>query len=435
MSRNQIITRFAPSPTGVLHIGGARTALFNYLFSRQNNGKFILRIEDTDKERSKKVFEDDIINGLKWLGLDWDEFYKQSERIEIYKKYIKKLLEENKAYISEEKDGASKTVIRFRNPCKKISFTDEIRGEVEFDTTELGDFVIAKDEETPLYHFAVVADDFEMKITHVIRGEDHISNTPRQILIQEAINAPRPAYAHIPLILGSDRSKLSKRHGAESLNKYKELGYLAEALVNFLALLGWNPGDEREIFSLNDLVKEFSLKKVQRSGAIFNIVKLNWLNSQYIKKMDTDKLIKLCMPFFKSEIRNPKSETRLIKILEIQKERMDTLAGVGEGIDYFFQQPEYKKEMLVWKDSDLNKTKKHLEKISEILCDIKGDFSKEITKDVIWPYAEENGKGSVLWPFRVALTGLEKSPDPFIIADILGKEEAIKRLKYAIEKI
>ncbi len=427
MSKDQIITRFAPSPTGVLHIGGARTALFNYLFARQNNGKFILRIEDTDKERSKKEFEDDVINGLKWLGLDWDEFYRQGERTEIYKKYLQKLLDENKVYFEGQ-------AIRFRNSNEVVVFNDLIRGEIKFDTKELGDFVIAKNLETPLFHFAGAVDDFEMKVSHVIRGEDHISNTPRQILIQEAIGAPRPVYAHIPLILGPDRSKLSKRHGAASLNEYKELGYLAEALVNFLALLGWNPGNEKEIFSLNELVKEFSLNKVQKGGAIFNIVKLNWLNSQYIKKMDTDKLIKLCMPYM--QISNLKSQiSKIRKIIKIKQERMNTLLEAGEGIDYFFQQPEYKKGMLIWKDSDSNKTEEHLKKISEILCDIKEGFSAEIIKGVILPYAEEKGKGSVLWPFRVALTGLEKSPDPFIIADILGKEETIKRLKYAIEKI
>ncbi|NOY35600.1 MAG: glutamate--tRNA ligase [bacterium] len=434
----QVRTRFAPSPTGVLHVGGARTALFNYLFARQNGGKFVLRIEDTDKERSKKEYEDDILNGLKWLGIEWDELYRQSERGEIYKKYIQKLLSEGKAYVSEEKEGKSKSVIRFKNPNLKVKFNDEIRGEIEFDTTELGDFVIAKDEETPLYHLAVVVDDFEMGITHIIRGEDHISNTPRQMLIQDAIGSPRPVYAHIPLILGADRSKLSKRHGAASVNEYRENGYLPEALVNFMAFLGWNPGDEREIFSMDELIKEFSLKKIQKGGAVFNTDRLNWLNSQYIKNMDIDKLTELCLPYVSSRYPAAGSQReKLKKIIELKRERMNTLAEAGEEIGYFFEQPEYEKEKLLWKnEKDLNATKKHLEKISELLKNLdENNFMSQNIKNAVWDYAEEQGRGNVLWPFRVALTGLERSPDPFSVAEILGKEETMARLKRAIEKI
>ena len=434
----QVRTRFAPSPTGVLHVGGARTALFNYLFARQNGGKFILRIEDTDKERSKKEYEDDILNGLKWLGIEWDEFYRQSERGEIYKKYIQKLLNKGKAYVSEEKEGKSKSVIRFKNPNLKVRFNDEIRGEIEFDTTELGDFVIAKDEETPLYHLAVAVDDFEMEITHIIRGEDHISNTPRQILIQDAIGAPRPIYAHIPLILGADKSKLSKRHGAASVNEYREKGYLPEALVNFMAFLGWNPGDEREIFGMDELVKEFSLGKIQKGGAVFNTDRLNWLNSQYIKKMDIDKLTKLCLPHIASRYPATDSQMEKVrKIVKIKRERMNTLTEAGEEIKYFFEQPEYEKEKLLWKnEEDLNATKKHLKEIVKLLEPLsKKDFSGEIVKKAVWDYAEKEGRGNVLWPFRMALTGLDKSPDPFSVAEILGKEETIKRLERAISII
>lgn len=418
--RSQVVTRFAPSPTGVLHIGGARTALFNYLFTRQNKGKFILRIEDTDTERSKPEYEEDIIAGLKWLGLEWDEFFKQSERKEIYKKYLKKITEENKAYFEDK-------AIRFKNPNKKVIFNDLIRGEIEFDTTELGDFVIAKDEETPLFHFAGAVDDFEMGVTHIIRGEDHISNTPRQILIQEALGFSRPVYSHLPLILGPDRTKLSKRHGAVSLNEYRKDGYLAEAIINFLTFLGWNPGDEREIFSKEELIKEFFLKRIQKSGAIFNIEKLNWINSQYIKKMDINELTKLCTPYIKSKNKN----IEIKKIIGIQRERINKLSEAGEGIDYFFQQPEYSADLLVWRNSDKKEIKINLEDITKILC----DTPEEKIKEVIWKYAEEKGRGNVLWPFRVALTGLEKSPDPFTIAEILGKSETIKRLQNAIKKI
>lgn len=417
---SQVVTRFAPSPTGVLHIGGARTALFNYLFTRQNKGKFILRIEDTDIERSKPEYEEDIIAGLKWLGLEWDEFYRQSERKEIYKKYLKKIIKENKAYFEGK-------AIRFKNPNKKVIFNDLIRGEIEFDTTELGDFVIAKDEETPLFHFAGAVDDFEMGVTHIIRGEDHISNTPRQILIQEALGFSRPVYSHLPLILGPDRTKLSKRHGAVSLNEYRKDGYLAEAIINFLTFLGWNPGDEREIFSKEELIKEFSLKRIQKSGAIFNIEKLNWINSQYIKKMDINELTKLCTPYIKSKNKN----IEIKKIIGIQRERINKLSEAGEGIDYFFQQPEYSADLLVWRNSDKKEIKINLEDITKILC----DTPEEKIKEVIWKYAEEKGRGNVLWPFRVALTGLEKSPDPFTIAEILGKSETIKRLQNASKKI
>lgn len=431
----QIRTRFAPSPTGVLHVGGARTALFNYLFTRQNKGKFILRIEDTDKERSKKDFEEDIKNGLKWLDLQWDEFYRQSERKEIYKKYLEKLLDENKAYFDPPVGGKA---IRFKNPNQKVVFNDTIRGDIAFNTTELGDFIIAKNMETPLFHFAGAVDDFEMKITHVIRGEDHISNTPRQILIQEAIGAPRPIYAHLPLILGPDRSKLSKRHGATSLNEYKEAGYLPEALVDFLALLGWNPGDEREIFTLNELIKEFSLKRIQKSGAIFNINRLKWLNKQYLKTKDSEELAKNLIDYLPEKFKE-KAKLKLNwwkRIVDLEKERIDTLSQIGESIGYFFEQPKYEKEKLLWKEEkNLKNTKVHLKKIIELLKNLnEKDFLSHNIQTVLWEYANEKGKGNVLWPFRVALTGLEKSPEPFVIAEILGKKETIQRIQYALDK-
>ena len=265
---NTLVTRFAPSPTGKLHVGGVHTALFNYLYTKRLGGKFLLRIEDTDKERSKKEFEEDIFFTLSWLGIDFDgEVVRQSERVEIHKKYLLKLIEEDKAYISKEepkKEGQNSEVIRFRNPGEVVTFNDEIRGEVTFDTTELGDFVIAKDLNTPLFHLAVVVDDHEMEVNYILRGEDHISNTPRQILIYKALGFEIPKYAHMALIFGPDGKKLSKRHGALPASEYKELGYETEAMVNFLALIGWNPGDEREIFSMSELIEEFSVEKVQK---------------------------------------------------------------------------------------------------------------------------------------------------------------------------
>ena len=273
----KIITRFPPSPTGNFHVGSARTALFNFLFARKNNGKFILRIEDTDKARSKKEFEDDIFESLEWLGLKYDEFYRQSDRGKIYRTYIEKILDDGSIYEDEDK------IIRFKNPNKKVKFNDLVRGEIEFDTTELKDFIIAKSVDEPLYHLAVVIDDFESNITHVIRGEDHISNTPRQILIQEAIGAPRPIYAHLPLILAPDRSKLSKRKHGESvsLNYYRDKGYSPEAMINYLALLGWNPGTEQEIFTLDELINVFDFSRVHKGGAIFDEKKLAWMNRKH----------------------------------------------------------------------------------------------------------------------------------------------------------
>lgn len=422
----EIIVRFPPSPTGPFHVGNARTALFNYLFAKQKGGKILFRLEDTDKERSKKEYEDDIINGLKWLGIDLDfsNVVRQSERAEIYKKYIQKMIDDGNAYISKEMEGERETVIRFKNPNKKIKFTDIIRGEIEFDTTELKDFVVAKSFDEPVYHLAVVVDDFEMGVTHVIRGEDGISNTPRQILIQEAIGASRPIYAHLPLVLALDRSKLSKRKhgGIVSLAYYKREGYLPEAMVNFLALLGWNPGTEKEIFSMEELLKEFDINKIQKAGAIFNIEKLDWINSRYIKKMETEKLIELCTPYLEKE--------KIKKIIGIQKERMNKLSEVSEDIDYFFEQPEYEPANLAWQDKSgkkekLDKVKIHLEKILELIGDEKA----------IRDYAEKEGRGSVLWPFRMALSGKDKSPNPFVISEVLGNEEAKKRIKYAINKI
>src|ERR1035437_1175772 len=296
LTKPKVVTRFAPSPTGFLHIGSVRTALFSYLYARQNNGKFVLRIEDTDKARSTPEFEKDIMEGLEWLGLKHDEFFRQSERADIHKKYLQTLIDKGIAYISKEKvekEGDREEVIRFKNPNKKVAFDDLIRGKVEFDTTELGDFVIAKSLNEPVFHFAVVADDFDAGITHVIRGEDHISNTPRQILIQEAIGAPRPIYAHLPLILAEDRSKLSKRKHGEtvSLKFYRDQGYLKEALNNFVGMLGWNPAYDEELLSLDDFVQKFTIEKVQKGGAIFNVEKLKWLNREYIKKMPADELL------------------------------------------------------------------------------------------------------------------------------------------------
>lgn len=428
-AKKQIITRFAPSPTGLFHIGSARTALFNYLYARKHNGKFILRIEDTDKTRSEKQYEDDIVSGLKWLGLEWDEFHRQSERTEVYKKYLQKLLDEGKAYLDDK-------AVRFKNPNKKVVFSDLIRGEIATQTDDVSDFVVAKDLDTPLFHFTVVVDDYEMGVTHIIRGEDHIPNTPRHILLQEALGFNIPNYAHLSLILGADRSKLSKRHGAVSLNEYKKEGYLPEAIINFIAFIGWNPGGEREIFSKDELIKEFSLEKIQKSAGVFSVEKLNWYNKEYIKKISPKDLeIRV------SDALGTQDEIFIKKITPIVIDRINKFSDIKkikeEELFFFFNEPEYAKELLLWKmELDLNKTKKHLEEVVNLLNGLnEKEFSPDKIKETIWNYAEKEGRGNVLWPMRAALTGIEKSPDPFAVAGVLGKEKTIKRLNYAIGKI
>jgi len=438
-NRKGFVTRFAPSPTGALHVGSARTALFNYAFAKQNGGKLVLRIEDTDKERSKKEYEDNILEGLAWLGISHEEMYRQSERGGVYEKYIQKLIDSGAAYVSKEeaKEGQRGEVIRFKNPNKEVAFTDLIRGKITFDTTELGDFVIARDLQSPLYHLAVVVDDFEMGVTHIIRGEDGISNTPRQILIQEAIDAPRPHYAHLPLILAPDRSKLSKRHGAVSVTEFREQGYLPEAMINMLGLLGWHPVGDEDIFTMEEFIHDFSLEKVQKGGAIFNMEKLDWVNKEHLKKLPTADLVARIEEYIPEDIKKLSgySKERLETIVPLIMERINTLGDVrimGEGgeLSYFFTAPTYAEpEKIVWKKDTPDEAKKHIEKLIELLGSVdEKKFNADTVKDAVWGYAEEVGKGNVLWPLRFTLSGQDKSPDPFTLAEVLGKEETLVRL-------
>lgn len=434
---NKVVTRFPPSPTGFLHIGRMRTALFNYLFAKQNGGKLLFRFEDTDKARSKVEFEEIMKDSLVWLGVSWDNaiIEKQSERLEIYKKYLNKLIAEDIVYISKEKieegekAGQENEVVRFRNPNTKITFTDLIRGDITIDTTDLEDFIIARNINEPLYHLAVVVDDFEMGVTHIIRGEDGISNTPRQILIQRAIGAPQPIYAHLPLILAADRSKLSGRHGAVSVTEYREKGCLPEALINYLALLGWNPGTDQEIFTVDELIKTFDITKVQKAGAIFNEEKLKWFNKQYIAKLSDSDFLSHAQKYLPANFSH--------KLLPLIKEKISYFGEIpslleGE-LSFVNPLPGYDKESLKWKqEPDLVNTKVYLKTVIDILTNL-NDFSKESIKSALWPLAEEKGKGNILWPVRFALTGKDKSPDPFISAEILGKEETLERLNFAHE--
>ncbi len=534
---DEIRVRFAPSPTGFLHIGSARTALFNYLFAKKNNGKFILRIEDTDIERSKKEFEIDILENLKWLGINWDEGpllkeinnqnflhaaqtkpekdekgnygpYRQSQRKEIYKKYIQKLLDEKRAYycfcekeeleakrqdqisrglpprydgkcskLSEEEisrliKNGQPSVIRFKIPPEKVSFVDLVRGNVEFDASLFGDIVIAKDLETPLYNFASVVDDFEMKITHVIRGEDHISNTPKQILIQQALGFNSPFYAHLPLILGPDKSKLSKRHGAMAVSEYKTQGYLPESIINFLAFLGWNPGTEKEIYQLSSLIKEFSIKKIQKSGAIFNIEKLNYLNGFYIRQKSIKELTSLCIPYLIEknlikpiieegqyppayggknifqyfEIFSTKEKISfnfLEKAISLYQERLKKLSEITELIDFFFKKElSYPIDLLFWKDETKTELKIAFQILIKELSEIEEEkWNEENIKNKLLPLRikrnneEIKDRGYILWPLRVALTGKKTSAGPFEIAEVLGKKKTLLRIKKAIDLI
>ncbi|MDO8558775.1 MAG: glutamate--tRNA ligase [bacterium] len=461
----EIRVRFAPSPTGKLHLGNARAALFNFFFAKHIGGKFILRIEDTDLERSTLEFEDDIIESLTWLGLEWDEFYRQSARIETYAKYLGKLLNDGKAYrcfCTEEElekerqgqiDGGSlqiysgkcrnlseeeikknlaegkKSIIRFKSPSQKVRFVDLIRGEVEFDSSLIGDFSIAKDLVTPLYNFAVVIDDFEMKISHVIRGEDHISNTPKQILLQEALNFSQPKYAHLPIMLGPDRTKLSKRHGDTSVSDYIQQGYLPETLINFMALLGWNPGGEKEIYSMNELIKDFSLDKVQKGGAIFNIQRLDYLNGVYIRQKSLDELAELCRPYLTTT-----DKEQLKKAISLYQERLKKLSEITELTEFFFKDAlEYDKGLLIWKDMTNGEVKEVLDKLDKILCDVEDKaWNKAKLEEILMPEAEKgNDRGRLLWPLRAALTGKKASAGPFEVAEVLGKEKTLDRIRQA----
>ena len=437
-----VITRFPPSPTGYLHIGSARTALFNYLFAAHHGGTMYLRFEDTDKERSKKEFEKDIIDGLAWLEIPYTSALpsRQSERLDAYQGYLRALIEKGAAYEAEENEKGEK-VIRFRNPQIRLTFSDLIRGSITFDTTELKDFVIARSINAPLYHLAVVADDHDAGVTHIIRGEDHISNTPRQILILEALGFQRPLYAHIPLILALDRSKLSKRNAATSVNEYRQ-EYLSAAVLNYLALLGWTPPSGREKMSLGQLVAQFRLEDVHKSAAIFDLKKLQWLNHLYVLEMADEEYRKAMVEYVPTEWKQGDNERVLEKIIPLLKERTTTwrlLQGsIAEGeFGYFFRTPAYDIEKIPEKKSDAPTTKRHLTHLRKLLAELPSshDVTREHVKGLVWDYAEAEGRGSVLWPLRYALTGRERSPDPFTVGAVIGKEKVLDRIDAAIKAL
>ncbi|GAB4438968.1 MAG: glutamate--tRNA ligase [bacterium] len=459
-------TRFAPSPTGYLHIGGARTALFNWLYARNRGGKFILRIEDTDLERSTEESVNAILNGMKWLGLDWDEgpFF-QTHRMDRYQYFANKLLEEGKAYycycspeeLQERREQAlkegrkptydrrcrnlkepvkdRKPVIRFKAPLEgETVVNDLIKGTVVFKNEELDDLVIVRSDGVPTYNFAVVIDDVDMNITHIIRGDDHLNNTPRQIQIYRALGFELPVFAHVPMILGSDKTRLSKRHGATSVMAYKEMGYLSEALVNYLVRLGWSCGDE-EIFSIKEMIEKFNVENIGKSAAVFNPEKLLWLNAHYIKEYDTDRLSVLAAEFFEKKGYIIPEKEKLHRIVESLKPRCRTLVEFTEmGSVYFEDDFEYDtasiNKFFPDKDSAL------LKKIKEALENA-DSLDESGFENLIKSIASENNVKVVLvaQQLRIALSGKTVSPGLFDVITVIGKERALKRIERAIKFI
>ncbi len=425
--------RIAPSPTGNLHIGTARTALFNWLFARHHGGEFIVRIEDTDIERSKPEFEQNIVDGLKWLGLDWDNesLIRQSERLPVYRKYLEQMLADGSAYwrvyteaeqveMTREGRTARDRVICLtedENPLRAISFHDEIRGDVSVEVRHIGQVVLAKDLDTPLYNFAVVVDDVDMEITDVIRGEDHISNTPKQLLIYEALHATPPRFAHLPLILGSDKSKMSKRHGATNIADYQR-DYLPDALINFMGLLGYTY--EPELLSREEMIAQFDLKKVHKSGAIFDERKLNWMNAQYIRQLSTEDFKRRTGLHAVSDQAVPLIVERLEKLTDTQQFR------------YLWEATEYDSSLLRWKQDSDESTIRALTACRDLA--LQGSLNSSAL-DQLAVNSFVGSKGSVYWPLRVALSGSAQSAGPLDIAVAIGSEQTMSRIQAALRAL
>lgn len=442
MDKNTVRVRIAPSPTGNLHIGTARAALFNELFARHAEGTFIVRFEDTDRKRSVKKYEEMILEGMTWLGLTWDEGpdigglygpYRQSERTSLYIEALSQLLKKNHAYRKDE-------AILLRVEDETIHFKDEIRGDVSIHTSDFGrDFIIARSLTDPLYHLAVVVDDAQMRISHVIRGEDHLHNTAKHILIQRALGYIQPIYVHLPLILNELRGKLSKRNQDVNLLEYRNRGYLPEAMMNGLAFLGWNPKNSREFFTHDELIQSFSLNGIQKNGAIFSQTKLDAFNKHYMRSFSALELLDRTKPFLNHE-RPMTDDKTLILALATEQERCSTLAELSTAVSWanLNWKPTYPPELLVWKDSDRTTTHDLLVNLSERLMTIPYDqFTEDHLQKKLMLWIDENnlGRGPTLWPMRVSITGKEHSPGPFEIASIIGKKETLRRVSFAIEKL
>lgn len=457
-----IRTRFAPSPTGYLHIGGARTALFSWAYARKHGGQFVLRIEDTDRERSTKQSTEAILEGMEWLGLDYDEGpYYQMERLDRYREAAEQLLRENRAYYcyasKEELDAMReqqraaglkprydgrwrdskqtppagvKPVIRFKNPQEGyVTFNDLVKGKITMANHELDDLVLLRSDGIPTYNFGVILDDLDMNISHVIRGDDHINNTPRQINILKALGAPLPQYAHVPMILGADGERLSKRHGAVSITQYREDGYLPEGLVNYLARLGWSHGDE-EIFDRDQLIAWFDLTSINHAPAKFDPQKLRWLNQQYLKKTDSKRLAELAIPFFDRDNCDTSQGPDLLKIVNLLKERVDTIEELADAAVYFFRPLE--------PSSSLKAQHFSLE-LKPVLNNLKDKFTvidwnhQAINSEIKKTAGEHEMKlPKLAMPLRVMVTGEAQTPSIAAVLELLGREETLKRMDHRL---
>jgi len=488
MENQKVRTRFAPSPTGYLHIGGLRTALYSYLFAKQNNGEFILRLEDTDQKRFVEDAAQAIYDGLAWAGINYDEGpnvggkygpYIQSERSELYKKYAQELIDKDHAYhcfcdetileAMRNEQTAKKLAPKYDRRCLSLSkedikikleqnqphvirmkipngriieINDIIRGKVTYKSDDLDDQVLQKSDGYPTYHLAVVIDDYLMKISHITRSEEWLPSTPKHILLYEYFGWEVPAFAHLPLLLNTDKTKMSKRKGDVAAGDYIKKGYLPEALVNYLAFLGWNPGTpssakasagkEKEIYSMTELLQDFKLEKVHKAGAVFNIEKLNWYNSHYLRQLPENELLEKFRPYLPEN--NAFSDEQIKKMLNLEKERSSNLLDMAESLKFFFEAIPYDKNLLKWKEMTDEEIKKSLRNSKEIISNIDDkDFNKEnITQILLAETANWKNKGELLWPLRVALSGQKNSPPPFDIIEIFGKKETLARIEMAI---
>ncbi len=467
----QVRTRFAPSPSGYLHIGGARTAFFNFLFARHHGGKFILRIEDTDRERSTPEAINAILDAMNWLGLDWDEgpFY-QTKRYPLYEEKVQKLLSEGKAYpcvctpekleakrqlAQKEKrksmyDGTCRPpegvipplpqdkpyTIRFRSPRDGSTIVnDAVKGDVVFDNRELDDLIIARSDGTPTYNFCVVVDDIDMGITHIIRGDDHLANTPRQILLYQALGDTPPQFAHVPLILGLDKARLSKRHGATSVTVYRDMGYLPEAILNYLVRLGWSHGDQ-ELFSREELIEKFSLESVGKSAGVFNPEKFLWVNFHYLKTRPLSQLAKEIVPYIVAKgYRVPQDKSWLERMIKTLQERAKTLVELVDAASFYLTDDIAIDEKAAKKFLTLE-VSRPLSKLIERLSAL-DEFSEANIESAFSGVLEEFGlsMGKLAQPVRVALTGSTVSPGIHEVIAVLGKERTIRRLQSALERL
>ena len=460
----KVVTRFAPSPTGTLHIGGVRTALFNYVYAKQNDGLFLIRVEDTDKERSTKEFEKNILDSLNSIGLSPDlDPINQSQRNDIYKAAAQKLIDSNQAYYCDcsveeldqmraeqqakgmkpQYDGRSrdknlpkseKTVLRLKTPLEgEVVVKDHVRGDIIFNNSELDDLIILRSDGSPTYHLCNVVDDYEQGVTTVIRGEDHISNTPRQIHIQNALGYPELEYAHLPLVLGSDKKRLSKRHAATSLQEYKELGYLDSAILNTLARLGWSRG-EKEVFYLEDLIKEFNINEVQKAGAIFDITKLDFLNSQHMANLDLEEFISHLEPFLKSKQIDVNSHPKKELLIDSMRSSANNLEGIALNlVCYFHDVNEYNQKAI---DKFIGSSNEVLVNLKEKLINL-DDWNEDSIDKLLVTYREEKELSvpKVNQPLRIALTGSTQSPSLGMTLSLFEKEEAISRIEKLIKFI